>query len=200
LGNLTDEGTLLNNDIYDVNIRFMWNWKTNKISRAYVGPTGDKQSQFLMLKACEEIQDTVGNKLNPAEGDILDEENDIYAARFTDTQNWIYERTIQVKPRTRVKLYASYPNGYHIYIENNTDAIIKVIGEDTDKVLIEKTPESKELELTNKTEVDFSVIDSSRSFKQRLIKGIEKIKNGFLNFFFANQLPAFRILYDNRVP
>ncbi|MEE1095482.1 MAG: InlB B-repeat-containing protein [Paludibacteraceae bacterium] len=120
LGNLTDEGTLLNNDIYDVNIRFMWNWKTNKISRAYVGPAGDKQSQFLMLKACEEIQDAEGNKLNPAEGDILDEENDIYAARFTDTQNWIYERTIQVKPRTRVKLYASYPNGYHIYIENNT--------------------------------------------------------------------------------
>ena len=120
LGNLTDEGTLLNNDIYAANIRFMWNWKTNKISRAYVGPAGDKQSQFLMLKACEEIQDAEGNKLNPAEGDILDEENGIYAARFADTQNWIYERTIQVKPRTRVKLYASYPNGYHIYIENNT--------------------------------------------------------------------------------
>ena len=120
LGNLTDEGTLLNNDIYDANIRFMWNRKTNKISRAYVGPTGDKQSQFLMLQSCSEFKDAVGNDLDPNEGDILDKENDIYAARFTDTQNWIYERTIQVKPRTRVKLYASYPNGYHIYIENNT--------------------------------------------------------------------------------
>ena len=120
LGNLTDEGTLLNNDIYDANIRFMWNRKTNKISRAYVGPTGDKQSQFLMLQSCSEFKDAVGNDLDPNEGDILDKENDIYAARFTDTQNWIYERTIQVKTRTRVKLYASYPNGYHIYIENNT--------------------------------------------------------------------------------
>ena len=120
LGNLTDEGTLLNNDIYDVNIRFMWNRKTNKISRAYVGPAGDKQSQFLMLQSCSEFKDAAGNDLNPAEGDILDKEKNIYAARFTDTQNWIYERTIQVKPRTRVKLYASYPNGYHIYIENNT--------------------------------------------------------------------------------
>ena len=120
LGNLTDEGTLLNNDIYDANIRFMWNRKTNKISRAYVGPAGDKQSQFLMLQSCSEFKDAAGNDLNPAEGDILDKEKNIYAARFTDTQNWIYERTIQVKPRTRVKLYASYPNGYHIYIENNT--------------------------------------------------------------------------------
>ena len=120
LGNLTDEGTLLNNDIYDANIRFMWNRKTNKISRAYVGPAGDKQSQFLMLQSCSEFKDAAGNDLNPNEGDILDKEKNIYAARFTDTQNWIYERTIQVKPRTRVKLYASYPNGYHIYIENNT--------------------------------------------------------------------------------
>ena len=120
LGNLTDEGTLLNNDIYDANIRFMWNWKTNKISRAYVGPAGDKQSQFLMLRSCSEFKDAVGNDLDPNEGDILDKENDIYAARFTDTENWLYERTIQVKPRTRVKLYASYPKVYHIYIENLT--------------------------------------------------------------------------------
>ena len=121
LGNLTDEGTLLNNDIYDANIRFMWNWKTNKISRAYVGPAGDKQSQFLMLRSCSEFKDAAGNDLDPNEGDILDEENDIYAARFTDTQNWIYERTIQVKPRTRVKLYASYPKVYHIYITSKSN-------------------------------------------------------------------------------
>ena len=120
LGNLTDEGTLQNREIYDANIRFMWNWKSNKISRAYVGPAGDKQSQFLMLRSCSEFKDAVGNDLDPNEGDILDKENDIYAARFTDTQNWIYERTIQVKPSTRVKLYASYPKVYHIYIENLT--------------------------------------------------------------------------------
>lgn len=120
LGNLTDEGTLQNREIYDANIRFMWNWKTNKISRAYVGPAGDKQSQFLMLRSCSEFKDAAGNDLDPNEGDILDKENNIYAARFTDTQNWIYERTIQVKPRTRVKLYASYPKVYHIYIENKT--------------------------------------------------------------------------------
>ena len=120
LGNLNNEGRLIDRDIYNANIRFMWNWKTNKISRAYIGPAGDKQSQFLMLRSCSEFKDAAGNDLNPTEGDILDKENNIYAARFTDTQNWIYERTIQVKPRTRVKLYASYPKVYHIYIENKT--------------------------------------------------------------------------------
>ena len=118
LDNLDSEGTLLNNDIYSANVRFMWHHKTNKISRAYVGPAADKQSQFLMLRTKDEIQDAAGNDLDPNEGDILDKENNIYAARFTDTQNWIYERTIKVKPGTRVKLYASYPNGYHIYIED----------------------------------------------------------------------------------
>ena len=121
LDNLDSEGTLLNNDIYSANVRFMWNRKTNQISRAYVGPAGDKQSQFLMLRTNVEMQDAAGNDLDPNEGDILDKENDIYAARFTDTQNWIYERTLQVEPGTRVKLYANYPNGYHIYIENKTD-------------------------------------------------------------------------------
>ena len=119
LDNLDSEGRLLNNDIYSANVRFMWNHKTNKISRAYVGPAADKQSQFLMLRTKDEIQGAAG-ELDPDEGDILDEENNIYAARFTDTQNWMYERTIRVKPGTRVKLYASYPKIYHIYIDNQT--------------------------------------------------------------------------------
>ena len=119
LGNLDSEGTLLSNDMYNANVRFMWYRKTNKISRAYVGPAGDKQSQFLMLRTNVEMQDAAGD-LDEAEGDIIDAGNSIYAARFADTQNWIYERTVKVKPGTRVKLYASYPKCYHIYVENNT--------------------------------------------------------------------------------
>lgn len=119
LGNLDSEGTLLSNDMYNANVRFMWYRKTNKISRAYVGPAGDKQSQFLMLRTNVEMQDAAG-ALDAAEGDIIDAGNSIYAARFADTQNWIYERTVKVKPGTRVKLYASYPKCYHIYVENNT--------------------------------------------------------------------------------
>lgn len=119
LSNLDSEGTLLSNDMYNANVRFMWNRRTNKISRAYVGPAGEKQSQFLMLRTKDEMQDAAGN-LDAAEGDIIDAGNSIYAARFADTQNWIYERTVKVKPGTRVKLYASYPKRYHIYVENNT--------------------------------------------------------------------------------
>ena len=56
-----------------------------------MGPAADKQSQFLMLRTKDEIQGATG-ELDPNEGDIVDAEKNVYAARFADTQNWIYER------------------------------------------------------------------------------------------------------------
>ena len=86
------------------NIRFMWNRKTNKISRAYVAGSTFTDRQFLILKANKEIKNSSGGSLSNA-GD----NHNAYQAIFSDTQNWIYERTIQVQPGTRVKLYACYP-------------------------------------------------------------------------------------------
>ncbi|MEE1254051.1 MAG: hypothetical protein UHJ11_03245 [Paludibacteraceae bacterium] len=98
-GNLTS-----NSGKNAANIRFMWNRHTNKISRAYVAGSTFTDRQFLILKANKEIKNSSGGSLSNA-GD----NHNAHQAIFSDTQNWIYERTIQVQPGTRVKLYACYP-------------------------------------------------------------------------------------------
>ena len=98
-GNLTS-----NSGKHAANIRFMWNRHTNKISRAYVAGSTFTDRQFLILKANKEIKNGSGGSLSNA-GD----NHNAHQAIFSDTQNWIYERTIQVQPGTRVKLYACYP-------------------------------------------------------------------------------------------
>ncbi len=90
-------------DRYSANIRFMWNRKTNKISRAYLASSSNDNRQFLVLKGCQEIKDENGNNLS-GNGDNHGE----FRALLQDTQNWIYERTFKVRPGTRVKLYACY--------------------------------------------------------------------------------------------
>ena len=103
--NIDEHGDLTSNSgKHAANIRFMWNRKTNKISRAYVAGSTFTDRQFLILKANKEIKNSSGGSLSNA-GD----NHNAHQAIFSDTQNWIYERTIQVQPGTRVKLYACYP-------------------------------------------------------------------------------------------
>ena len=104
-GNLYQDGGA-NDPVYDrysANIRFMWNRKNNKISRAYLASSSNDSRQFLVLKGCQEIKDENGNNLS-GKGDNHGE----HRALLQDTQDWIYERTFMVKPGTRVKLYACY--------------------------------------------------------------------------------------------
>ena len=98
----TDDPTY---DRYSANIRFMWNRKNNKISRAYLASSSNDSRQFLVLKGCQEIKDENGNNLS-GKGDNHGE----HCALLQDTQDWIYERTFMVQPGTRVKLYACYAN------------------------------------------------------------------------------------------
>ena len=103
--NINEHGNLTSNDgKHAANIRFMWNRHTNKISRAYVAGSTFTDRQFLILKANKEIKNSSGGSLSNA-GD----NHGAHQAIFSDTQNWIYERTIQVQPGTHVKLYACYP-------------------------------------------------------------------------------------------
>ncbi|MBR2935684.1 MAG: InlB B-repeat-containing protein [Paludibacteraceae bacterium] len=87
----TDDGLLKSAEKYNANIRFMWNRKTNKISRAYIGAAS--ASNFLVLQGNKDFDDT----------------NDKKSITFSDTQNWIYEINVKVHPDTRAKLYACYP-------------------------------------------------------------------------------------------
>ena len=103
--NLDEHGNIKSdNQQNKANVRFMWNHKTNKISRVYIGSAAEPGRHFLVLKSDKEMKGEDGNNLQN-EGD----DHEKHKAVFKDTQNWMYERTIKVQPGTRVKLYACYP-------------------------------------------------------------------------------------------
>lgn len=126
----------------------------------------------------------IEDSINENTDSLLDtnSSNSIYLDQFTSNKNDNIE--VFTKNNEKIKLRIIF-DGVNLYIENNTDAVIKIIGDDTDKVLVEKTPETKELELKDKTEVDFSVVENNKSFKNRVRSLSSQIKNSFLNFFFT---------------
>lgn len=87
-------------DRYSANIRFMWNRKTNKISRAYVGSSTNKARKFLVLRANAEIQ---------GEDEVaLNDEGITNGVILQDKQNWMYEEILYITPGTKFKLFACY--------------------------------------------------------------------------------------------
>lgn len=109
--NTDTEGTLKNDgdnghsgsqaylDRYSANVRFMWDRKTNKISRAYISAATSGLAQFLVLRAGQELHndDNTAISSTPANSVLLH-----------DNENWIYEAKLMIKPGTRFKLYACY--------------------------------------------------------------------------------------------
>lgn len=89
-------------DMYSANIRFMWNWHTNKISRAYVASSTNIAKRFLVLVGDAGLKDKDGNAI-PATANL-----EANAVLLHDDQNWIYESYIKVVPGTYAKLYACY--------------------------------------------------------------------------------------------
>ena len=104
-GTLYSEGGIsdVTADKWSANIRFMWNRKTNKISRAYVASATNTTRKFLVLRGCDTKIHDHNNNVIPATAYLG--ENEIL---LEDDQNWIYETTIKAKPTARVKLYACY--------------------------------------------------------------------------------------------
>lgn len=89
-------------DMYSANIRFMWNWHTNKISRAYVASATNVAKRFLVLVGDAGLKDKDGNAI-PATANL-----EANAVLLHDDQNWIYESYIKAVPGTFAKLYACY--------------------------------------------------------------------------------------------
>lgn len=115
-GFLLDDGNPVETEnIYSANIRFMWNRKTNKISRAYVASATNKKRLFLVLRANDDI---LGEDEEPiSEEEINGVATGAPSVILRDDQNWLYEEILYIKPCTRFKLYACYaqtnanPNG-----------------------------------------------------------------------------------------
>ena len=85
------------------NVRFMWNHKTNAVSRAYISGSSEISDRFLVLEGDEKMFDAEGNALAITGLNA-------YEMNFTDDQNWIYEATVKAKPGARIKLTAKFNN------------------------------------------------------------------------------------------
>ena len=112
LGNMADAGWLnrdnaseVYRDKFSANIRFMYDERTNKISRAYMSSSTNTDRKFLVLKSNTEFWNSDGSALNGS-GESAVEGN--YEAIFKDNEDWIYEREIKLTPGQKFKLYASY--------------------------------------------------------------------------------------------
>ena len=93
-------------DKYSANVRFMWNRKTNKTSRAYVSAATSTNAKFLVLQGSGMANSNIYNGTTgyaftanpPGANSVI----------LKDDQNWIYEEVIKANPSALVKLYANY--------------------------------------------------------------------------------------------
>ncbi len=116
-GNPGHDGSNAYLDPNSANVRFMWNRKTNKISRAYVASSTSTEARFLVLQGS-----------GTANANIFDENGSALSANppganatlLRDDQNWIYEITVQANPSALVKLYATY-KGIRQYFRGTSD-------------------------------------------------------------------------------
>ena len=91
------------------NVRFMWDHRTNVVSRAYISGSAIVSDRFLVLEGDAKMFDEDGNALTTAGGGKISGLND-YEMKFIDDQNWIYEATVKAQPTARIKLTAKYNN------------------------------------------------------------------------------------------
>ena len=89
------------------NVRFMWDHRTNIVSRAYISGSSIVSDRFLVLEGDAKMFDEDGNALTTAGGGKISGLND-YEMKFIDDQNWIYEATVKAQPTARIKLTAKY--------------------------------------------------------------------------------------------
>ena len=116
--NTDTEGTLKNDgdaghsgnnaylDRYSANVRFMWDRKTNKISRAYVSASTSTNAKFLVLQGSGATNANIYDGSTGASFAV--DPPGANSVILSDNENWIYEVTVKANPSALVKLYANY--------------------------------------------------------------------------------------------
>lgn len=109
------------------NVRFMWDHRTNAVSRAYISGSSIVSDRFLVLEGDAKMFNASGTALTTAAGGKVTGLNE-YEMNFTDDQNWIYEATVKAQPGARVKLTAKYNNKIqYFYGDEGTTAADSVL-------------------------------------------------------------------------
>ena len=124
------------------NVRFMWDHRTNKVSRAYISGSAYAYDRFLVLEGDAKLFDKDGNALTSAGGGKISGLND-YEMNFSDDQNWIYEATVKAQPTARIKLTAKYNNKIQYFYgaegartDENTELLLGGSDENTYKIRV----------------------------------------------------------------
>ena len=118
------------------NVRFMWDHRTNAVSRAYISGSSVVSDRFLVLEGDEKLFNESGQALTTAGGGKVSGLND-NEMNFIDDQNWIYEATVKAQPKAKVKLTAKYNNQIQYFYgdegDDAADSVLLLDGTGTDK-------------------------------------------------------------------
>jgi len=117
------------------NVRFMWDHRTNKVSRAYISGSSIVSDRFLVLEGSSKMYNESGQALTTAGGGKVSGLND-NEMNFGDDQNWIYEATIKAEPKAKALLTAKYNNKIQYFGGSgptNADSVLLIDGTGTDK-------------------------------------------------------------------
>lgn len=80
----------------NANVRFAWDWRTNKLTRAYLaGANSNTADTYLRIVEAENLKDENGT-------------NTITEVHFNDLQNWIYQVDVKANNESKIKLTALY--------------------------------------------------------------------------------------------
>lgn len=108
----------------EANVRFMYDLRYNRLTRAYLAAAKSDGSKFLVLRAntSSDMMDANGNALlnsaNYGEAGYNHKAPD-NSIQFVDNENWIYETDIKIQPGAFVKLYAYFNSSYFYYKGTN---------------------------------------------------------------------------------
>ena len=122
---VTTTGGTLSTSEAGVNIRSMWDYRTNKLSRAYL--TGPVSNQYLLLRSLYQstasnnrvfkswTSSEVNTRLNHASFTESAVSYNLDTLLFKDNQNWVYQLDIYARPAATYKLTALI-NGHTTFI------------------------------------------------------------------------------------
>ena len=105
----------------NANVRFGWDSRNNKLTRAYISGSSNVYDRFLVVTGNDQLKDANKNALSagtngsPRYG--LNEHEDI----FKDMGNWIYQVDVTANNQTLINLTAKYNDKVQIFKGQNGD-------------------------------------------------------------------------------
>ena len=99
----------------NANVRFGWDSRNNKLTRAYIAGSGNVWDRFLVVTGNDLLKDASGNVISAGPLEVNDETKEhprcnlkAHEVIFTDLGNWVYQVDVTAQNRTKINLTALY--------------------------------------------------------------------------------------------